>query len=484
MLRRMPADDDPMRIFDRRLVRLRRERAAATVGARGPGAGGGGGTAARPAGRHHAPLLPRARPRRPGRGGAALARARHRLRRFDGPFGADGGAVRAGLAVAGDEEWLPFAPESFDLVVANLSLHWVNDLPGALVQIRRCLRPDGLFLASLPGLGTLGPLREALAAAEAELRGGVSPRVSPFPELQDLAGLLQRAGFALPVADAEELPLAYRTPPGAAADLRAAGETECGAGARRRGCRRGRCCRWRLARLPAEAEGIRPVLRLLVMTGWAPHESQQQAGAAGQRHGAAGGCAGGRKSGARGRRPGDGDRRRALRHPVPMVRQLARLAPGGAGAHLATAPRPPPGPAKTMEQQGGDPRRITIYTARGFRGHAPGRPARGRNARHDRAARPPRRHHGRAGPAVPRLHRGARRGAGDRWATAATPSRPAPRSTTSSATASPASACWSRATSSTSTSPSSWTAGTATPARMYVAGTASTRGAAAARRDL
>jgi SAM-dependent methyltransferase len=184
-------------------------------------------------------------------------------------------ALSGGPAVAGDEEWLPFAPESFDLVVANLSLHWVNDLPGALVQIRRCLRPDGLFLASLPGLGTLGPLREALAAAEAELRGGVSPRVSPFPELQDLAGLLQRAGFALPVADAEELPLAYRTPMGLLGDLRDAGEANAVL------ARDGRVppralLPVALSRLPAGAEGIKPVLRLLTVTGWAPHESQSK----------------------------------------------------------------------------------------------------------------------------------------------------------------------------------------------------------------
>ena len=97
------------------------------------------------------------------------------------------------LAVAADEEWLPFAPASFDLVVASLSLHWVNDLPGALIQLRQVLRPDGLLLASLPTLGTLGELRAALTAAEAALADGAAPRVSPFPELVDCARLLQRA---------------------------------------------------------------------------------------------------------------------------------------------------------------------------------------------------------------------------------------------------------------------------------------------------
>ena len=127
--------------------------------------------------------------------------------------------------VAVDEEWLPFAPASFDLVVASLSLHWVNDLPGALVQIRQVLRPEGLFLASLPALGTLGELRTALNEAEALTRGGVSPRVSPFPELRDLAGLLGRAGFAVPVADVEEITLSYGNPLGLLRDLQAAGET-------------------------------------------------------------------------------------------------------------------------------------------------------------------------------------------------------------------------------------------------------------------
>jgi NADH dehydrogenase [ubiquinone] 1 alpha subcomplex assembly factor 5 len=180
-------------------------------------------------------------------------------------------------AVAGDEEWLPFAPESFDLVVANLSLHWVNDLPGALVQIRRCLRPDGLFLASLPGLRTLGPLREALAAVEAELRGGVSPRVSPFPELRDMAGLLQRAGFALPVADVEDLPVAYRTPVALLQDLRDAGEANAVLARDSRVPPRA-LLPLALTRLAEGAgpDGIAPGLQLLTVTGWAPHESQSK----------------------------------------------------------------------------------------------------------------------------------------------------------------------------------------------------------------
>ncbi len=119
-------------------------------------------------------------------------------------------ALNGGMAVAADEEFLPFAGETFDLVVASLSLHWINDLPGALIQLRRALRPGGLLLASLPALGTLDELRHALTEAEAVLTGGAAPRVSPFADLRDCAALLQRAGFALPVADVEDAAAALR----------------------------------------------------------------------------------------------------------------------------------------------------------------------------------------------------------------------------------------------------------------------------------
>ena len=161
-------------------------------------------------------------------------------------------ALNGGLAVAADEEWLPFAPASFDLVVASLSLHWVNDLPGALIQLRQALEPDGLLLASFPALGTLGELRTALTVAEAELAGGASPRVSPFADLRDLAGLLQRAGYALPVADVESIVVAYADPFELLRDLRAAGETNAVA-----------------LREPA-------TLRMGTVTGWAPGPQQPQ----------------------------------------------------------------------------------------------------------------------------------------------------------------------------------------------------------------
>ena len=114
-----------------------------------------------------------------------------------------------GPAVVADEEFLPFAPESFDLVVSAMDLHWVNDLPGTLIQIGRILKPDGLFLGAMLGGATLWQLRQALAAAESEIEGGLSPRVSPFADLRDAAGLLQRAGFALPVADSETIEVEY-----------------------------------------------------------------------------------------------------------------------------------------------------------------------------------------------------------------------------------------------------------------------------------
>ena len=182
-------------------------------------------------------------------------------------------AASGGLAVAGDEEWLPFAPASFDLVVANLSLHWVNDLPGALAQLRRAMMPDGLFVATMPALGTLQPLREALTAADSALRGGAAPRVSPFPELRDGAALLQRAGFALPVADLEEIALAYRDPLLLLRDLQAAGESNAVLTRDGRIPPRG-LFPMALSALPAGPEGMPATLRLLTLTGWSPGPDQ------------------------------------------------------------------------------------------------------------------------------------------------------------------------------------------------------------------
>ena len=182
-------------------------------------------------------------------------------------------ALNGGPSVAADEEFLPFGPGSFDLVVASLSLHWVNDLPGALIQLRQALRPDGLLLASLPALGTLAELRQALTEAEAMLRGGASPRVSPFPDLRDCAGLLQRAGFAMPVADLEVIRLLYADRLSLLRDLRAAGEMNA---VRLRGRQMpGRALfPAALALLAEDAAGRVPVtLRLAMLTGWAPAAS-------------------------------------------------------------------------------------------------------------------------------------------------------------------------------------------------------------------
>jgi NADH dehydrogenase [ubiquinone] 1 alpha subcomplex assembly factor 5 len=181
-------------------------------------------------------------------------------------------ALNGGSCAAADEECLPFGPGSFDLIVASLSLHWINDLPGALLQLRQALRPEGLLLASLPALGTLAELRTALTEAEAEIAGGASPRVSPFPELRDCAHLLQRAGFALPVADMEEIRLLYADPFALLADLRAAGETNA-IRQRARGVPDRTLFPAALARLPTEDGRVAVTLRMAVMTGWAPGRS-------------------------------------------------------------------------------------------------------------------------------------------------------------------------------------------------------------------
>jgi SAM-dependent methyltransferase len=183
------------------------------------------------------------------------------------------------LPGSADEEALPFAPESFDLIVSVLSLQAVNDLPGALVQIRRALKPDGLFLAALFGGETLRELREAFAIGESETVGGVSPRVAPFADVRDLGGLLQRAGFALPVADLERTAVRYASFDNLVADLRALGETNALAERSKRILRRDTLA----AALShykanhADAEGrIAATFDIVYLAGWAPHESQQK----------------------------------------------------------------------------------------------------------------------------------------------------------------------------------------------------------------
>jgi SAM-dependent methyltransferase len=256
-----------MQVFDRRAVRRHRDRAARTVG-------GVADVLRDAAGR----LLDRLDDTTQrfvqaldvgGRGVVApLLRARG-IEVVSCDLSAAMAVLNGNPAVVADEEFLPFAPGSFDLVVASLSLHWVNDLPGALIQLRLALRSGGLLLASLPALGTLAELRQALTKAEVALTGGASPRVSPFADLRDCAVLLQRAGFDLPVADVEDLRLLYAGPLALLRDLRAAGETNAL-------CQRDRRVPPRtlfpgaLAAMP-EADGrTAATLRLACMTGWAP----------------------------------------------------------------------------------------------------------------------------------------------------------------------------------------------------------------------
>ncbi len=178
-------------------------------------------------------------------------------------------AQAGGIALVMDEEAVAFGPASFDLIVAHCSLHWVNDLPGALIQLRRALKPGGMFLASMPVLGTLAGLRAALLAAEAELTNGVNPRVSPYPDLRDCAGLLQRAGFLIPVADVEDIEFLYANPLELLLDLRAAGETNA-VTARSRAIPPRGLFPLALGQLPQRDGRTVAELKFCVMTGWAP----------------------------------------------------------------------------------------------------------------------------------------------------------------------------------------------------------------------
>jgi SAM-dependent methyltransferase len=183
------------------------------------------------------------------------------------------------LRVAGDEEALPFAGETFDLVVSAMALHWSNDLPGTLVQIRRALKPDGLLLCSLVGGETLHELRECLALAEAEIAGGASPRVAPFVEVRALGSLLQRAGFALPVTDVDRLTVRYSNLTGLLNDLRAMGAANALTERSRIPLRRAVLARTTelYAERFADPDGrLRATFDLMWISGWAPHTSQQQ----------------------------------------------------------------------------------------------------------------------------------------------------------------------------------------------------------------
>jgi SAM-dependent methyltransferase len=186
---------------------------------------------------------------------------------------------RRAPAIVADEEAVPLRDGSLDLVVSALALQFVNDLPGALVQIRRALKPDGLFLAALLGGDTLGELRQSFAAAESEVEGGVSPRVAPFADVREMGALLQRAGFALPVTDVERLTVRYSSPFILMGELRRMGATNALAERRRTPLRRATLQRMAeiYAQRFADPDGkIRATFEVIWLSGWAPHESQQK----------------------------------------------------------------------------------------------------------------------------------------------------------------------------------------------------------------
>jgi SAM-dependent methyltransferase len=223
------------------------------------------------------------------------------LRRFDVgvDLGTPGDAVRVSLRQLGtvgmivgadvvargkpfviaDEEALPFRDASLELVVSGLALHFANDLPGVLAQIRRALKPDGLFLAALLGGETLIELRQAFAEAESEIESGVSPRVAPFADLRQLGALLQRAGFALPVTDVERVTVRYSSAFDLMHDLRRMGAANTLVARRRVPLRRTTLMQMAdiYARRFADADGrIRTTFDIVWLSGWAPHPNQQQ----------------------------------------------------------------------------------------------------------------------------------------------------------------------------------------------------------------
>src|SRR6201994_1613609 len=178
-----------------------------------------------------------------------------------------------------EPEPLALEAEALDLVISALAFQFVNDLPGVLAQIRRALRPDGLLLAAMIGGDTLTELRQSFAAAEAELEGGVSPRVAPFADLRDIGALLQRAGFALPVTDVDRVAVRYDNAFALMQDLRRMGATNVLVERRRIPTRRATLLR--MAEIYAERfsdpDGrIRATFDIVWLSGWAPHESQQK----------------------------------------------------------------------------------------------------------------------------------------------------------------------------------------------------------------
>src|SRR5215469_4835143 len=214
-------------------------------------------------------------PRVPGRVGEGAEGSKGRVRER----GSEDPAATVELHVVADEEAIPFADGTLDLVVSCLSLQAVNDLPGVLVQVRRALKPDGLFLAALLGGDTLAELRQSFAVAESEHDGGMSPRVAPFPDLRDMGALLQRAGFALPVTDVDRITARYATPFAVLHDLRRMGAANPLVERRRVPLRRAtlmRAMEVYAARFADPDGKVRASFDIIWLSGWSPHESQQQ----------------------------------------------------------------------------------------------------------------------------------------------------------------------------------------------------------------
>lgn len=274
--------ESPLRVFDRRLLRMHRDRAASTVH--------GHDFLFREVAERLTERLDDVKRRFPlaldlGCHAGHVKRALQQRRNVGALVQCDlspGMAALAGIgapAVAADEEALPFADSSFDLVVSSLALHWVNDLPGTLAQVRRCLKPDGLFLAAFFGGETLRELRDAFMQAELAEQGGASAHVAPFADIRDAGGLLPRAGFALPVADTETIVVTYRDAFGLMADLRGMGETNVGM---LRAAFTPRATLARMAQTYAERYGdadtrIPANFQVIYLTAWAPDDSQPKA---------------------------------------------------------------------------------------------------------------------------------------------------------------------------------------------------------------
>jgi SAM-dependent methyltransferase len=192
---------------------------------------------------------------------------------------ADPAFLDGGVGTVAPGDHLPLDPQSVDLIVSLLAFQEINDIPGMLIQIRRALHPDGLFLGAMAGAGTLAELRESLLAAETEMFGGASPRVIPFTDVRDAGGLLQRAGFALPVTDVETITVRYDTMFGLIRDLRAMGATNAMLARSRRPATRRffqRAAEIYAERFSDPDGRVRATFSFIWMSGWAPHGSQQQ----------------------------------------------------------------------------------------------------------------------------------------------------------------------------------------------------------------